>query len=320
MGPHDLGEATVSKQTGQQGLDRRVLLTGLALGVSAAAVGHAQTVTNYGENDIALWDAPPGVPSTAPATPLIAPLASVFAPANPNGVGIVLFQGGGYQRVGRSIAVPRYFQERGYTVFDILYRLPAAGWTVGPDVALQDAQQAMRLVRARAVEWKLDPTKIGVMGFSSGGHLAGSIATRFAEELAPAGSAYRGADARPAFALLGCPVVTMDDPFVHKGSRQQMFGDARDTVELAKRSVEKQVTANTPPTFLVHAADDTTVPPNNSIMLFEALKAAKVPVEMHIFQNGGHSLGAGFTPNSPLSAFPGLMVNWLTARGYPKHA
>lgn len=277
--------------------------------------------------DQPIWsDAPPGEPDPLPphevtpredggtnATSVAVPGFQVYRPASPNGHAILLCQGGGYQQVGRVSLMPEWFAQKGFFVFDLLYRLPAQGWAAGPDTPLQDAQQAMRQVRRRAAEFGITG-KIGVMGFSSGGHVAASLATRFYEDV---GQDRRtaGASARPDFALLMCPVITMLGDTAHEGSRQQLFGDARVEAQLARRSPERRVTPETCPTFLVHAADDDVVPVANSLNMIRALKAADVPAEIHVYETGGHRMSNGFRPDTPLTGYPDFILAWLARRG-----
>ena len=237
-----------------------------------------------------------------------------YVPDVPNGAAILLCQGGGYRAVGRSADVPLYWQSHGYTVFDLRYRLPYAGWSAGPDVTLQDAQQAMRMIRSEAARFGLDPRNIGVMGYSSGGHMATYFGTAFERDLAPEASALSGISSRPAFVCAGCPVVTLSGPFAHEGSVESMFGREREPSQLDARSPEKLVTAETPPMFLVHAANDRVVPPENSILLYRALRSLGVDAEMHIFREGGHSLGAGYRPGSPLTPYPDQMRAFIERR------
>lgn len=301
-------------------IDRRTVLAGMAVSAAAGSAVRAQDMPHelFGDEDFLLWpDGPPGppaVPSDSPTDTRV-PTISMFRPARPNGVALLMFQGGGYVRIGRGPGLGRWWADRGYTTFDMLYRLPGGGWSAGPDVTLQDAQRGVRFIRANADRFGIDPNKVGIAGWSSGGHVASSLATRFATEMAPPGSGWTDISPRADFALLGCPVVTMMDPYAHRGSRQQMFGDVRNEEEMARRSAELLVTEFATPCNLVHAADDRVVPPENSMMLFSALRAAEVEAEMHIFAEGGHSLGVGFQPGNPLSAYPGLWLDWLTRRG-----
>lgn len=277
-------------------------------------------------SDIPIWPgAAPGAPTPLPpqeitardgggtnATSVAVPGFAVHRPARPNGHGLVLCQGGGYQRVGRVPIIPDWFAEQGFVVFDLAYRLPGQGWAAGPDVALEDAQQAMRLIRRRANEFDVTGV-VGVAGFSSGGHVASSLATRFDEPHATS-EAEAGFPARPDFALLMCPVVTMLGAQSHEGSRVQMFGAEREETELAKRSAERRVTEMTPPTLLVHAADDPVVPVANSVQMFAALKAKGVPAQLHVFETGGHIMSQGFRPDTPLTPYPDLILKWLATR------
>ncbi len=241
---------------------------------------------------------------------------AVHRPSAPNGHALLLCQGGGYQRVGRVNLIPEWFAAQGFVVFDLAYRLAAQNWAAGPDVALQDAQQAIREIRRRASEFGVRGV-VGVAGFSSGGHVAASLATRFGE---PLGDDPRtmGIPARPDFALLMCPVIVMVGAGVHEASRQNLFGDARDPAELERRSPEKRVTAETPPTLLVHAADDPVVPADNSLAMYTSLRAAGVPAQLHIFAEGGHLMSQGFRPDTPLTAYPALILDWFHARFSPE--
>jgi acetyl esterase/lipase len=310
--------------------DRRNLMIGMLVAGAATAAGCAteasppvvQTSVTLPEPDLYIWgDHPPGHPpkSVRPDDNyhVANPGLFIFRPERSNGVAILMFQGGGYERVGRGPGVPTYFAKRGYTVFDMRYRLPHAGWEAGPDVTLQDAQQGLRLIRSRAAEFGVRADRVGVMGFSSGGHMASYAATAWARDVTPAGLGLSDISTRPDFACLGCPVVTMSDPYVHRASRQNLFGDARDPDALRLRSPEMLVTPETPPMFMVHAGDDRVVSPNNSLILFSALRAAGVAAELHIFEKGGHNMGAGFAPGSPLSSFPDLMLDWMSRQGFP---
>lgn len=309
-------------------LHRRHVISGLLCVAAATGSASGQDLSASAakpapsEPDIYLWPSgPPGHPPTHVKADdkyhVANPGMFVFRPASSNGVGILLFQGGGYQRVGRGPGVPTYFAKRGYTVFDMRYRLPHAGWEAGPDAVLQDAQRGVRIIRARAKEFGVRSDQVGVVGFSSGGHAAAYAATAYDRNVAPAESDLTNISARPDFACLGCPVITMVDAPVHRPSRQNLFGDIRDTAELARRSPDRLVTPQTPPMFIVHAADDRVVSPDNSLLMFSALRAAGVDAELHIFEKGGHNMGAGFLPGSPLSAFPDLMLSWLERRGFP---
>ena len=182
---------------------------------------------------------------------------------------------------------------------------------------LWDVQRAIRLVRAKAIEWKVDPQRIGVMGFSAGGHLASTAATHFDEGNGQAADPIDRLSSRPDVAILCYPVITLSNPFTHTGSRTNLLGEnlAQELVEYL--SNEKQVTAKTPPTFLFHTVDDAAVAVENSILFAEALRKNKVPYEMHVYEHGRH--GVGLAPyDNALNTWPKLLENWLRWRGFIK--
>ena len=224
---------------------------------------------------------------------VIAPTLTKFTPAKPNGTSVIICPGGGYVRLAidhEGVEVAKTFNEYGITAFVLKYRLPndsiMTDKSIGP---LQDVQQAIRMVREKATSWGLNPNKIGIMGFSAGGHLASTASTHF----------YFLADAtlkdttsvRPDFSILIYPVISMNDSITHMGSKTSLIGK-NPSAELTKLfSNELQVTKDTPPTFLVQAGDDGTVPVENSIRYYEACIKNKVPAEMHLYPKGGHGFG-----------------------------
>jgi acetyl esterase/lipase len=171
---------------------------------------------------------------------------------------------------------------------------------------MQDVQRAVQIVRSRAAELKIARDRIGVMGFSAGGHLASTAATHFAKDA-------NGVSSRPDFAILCYPVITMKDPFVHKGSRENLLGKNPDPKLIEEMSNETQVTAETPPTFLFHTSDDPGVPAQNSVYFYLALRKAGVPAEMHLFEHGRHGVGLAQTEPA-LKIWPSLLENWLRTR------
>lgn len=277
------------------------------------------------ETDIPIWpDEAPGAPDPLPphilkpradggfnAVSVAVPSMTNYRPDQPNGHAILLCQGGGYGRVGQVSLMPQWFCDRGFHVFDLIYRLPHQGWTSRADVPLQDAQQAMRIIRSQSQDLGING-QIGVMGFSSGGHVAGSLATRFAEEVSP-DTPVDPALTRPDFAILFCSVITMVGEAVHDGSRLRLFGDTHDEAEFRKRSVELRVTPQTPPTCLVHAEDDDVVSVENALGMFAALKAAGVSAQMHLPEIGGHRMSNCFRPDTPLTGYGELVLSWLLA-------
>jgi acetyl esterase/lipase len=231
-----------------------------------------------------------------------------------NGTAIVIFPGGGYsglsmENEGSSIA--KAFNEIGVTAFIVRYRLPSdsimVDKTIGP---LQDAQQAVLLVRKNAAQWGLKTDKIGIIGFSAGGHLASTAGTHFDKLVIDNPD---NISVRPDFMILLYPVITFG-PMAHVGSRENLIGKNPVEAQVTLYSNEKQVTANTPPTFLVHAEDDDLVPVQNTLMFYDALLNAKVGAEMHIFQAGGH--GFGLNNKKSKDKWFDWCKNWLDGNGF----
>lgn len=247
------------------------------------------------------------------------PTLTVFRPAaQANGAAVVLMPGGGYERVvsdKEGFETARWLADRGYTCFVLLYRLPGDGWGAGPDTPLQDAQRAVRVVRSKAAAMKFDPARISIMGFSAGGHLAASLTTRFDAKVYDRVDAADDLSARPDLSCLMYPVVSMVDGPVHGGSRKQLLGPAPTPEQIALYSPDQNVTDRVPPVFLVHAADDKTVPVANSLMMFTALKAKAIPAEMHIFEEGGHGFGLRGIVGKPVGAWPGLFETFAKRHG-----
>lgn len=247
------------------------------------------------------------------------PLITVFRPARPDGSALVLAPGGGYVREvidKEGIETARRLNASGVTVFMLRYRLPAEGWTDGADVPLQDAQRAVRLVRAGADTYGIDRHRVGVMGFSAGGHVAASLITRARDQVYAPVDAADSEDARPDFAALMYPVITME-PGAHMGSRENLIGKTPAAETIARYSCEKHVTREVPPTWMCFAADDDTVPPmENGMAMFHALQAAKVPSELHVFEKGGHGFGIRLAHGKPCSAWPELFLHWGYAGGW----
>lgn len=314
-------------------IDRRTALIGAGLAALPAIAG-AQTVAN--DEIIDLWPGPPPGKTSAkivrsiearkedPARPdrwvrgIDRPVMVVRRPASPNGAAMLVIPGGGYgflsyDNEGTSQA--DWLNARGITAFILLYRLPAEGWNRRQDVPLQDAQRAMRLIRARAGAFNIDPNRVGVLGFSAGGHLAGSLATRHSEAVYDPVDASDTQPARPDIAGLGYPVVSLEAPFTHGGSRDNLLGKDAPQATQSTYSVDRRVDAQTAPIFIFHAADDTLVPPANAIALFQAMEAAKRAVALHMFEDGGHGFGVKLTKGRQGAVWPDLFATFAASHG-----
>lgn len=280
---------------------------------------------------IALWpDDAPGMPATPPAETvnerskdpafhdravfgITRPRLTVFRPEKPNGAAVMITPGGGYRWVvvdkeGHELG--RWLSARGFTVFVLFYRLPGEGWAAGPNVALSDAQRAMRLIRHRARDYGVDPERIAAMGFSAGGHLCADLLTRFATRTYDPVDVADSLSARPAAAAPIYPVISMTAPVAHAGSRELLIGkDASPALERA-HSPHLNVPADAPPTFIVHAEDDATVPVENALLLRAALRAKGIAVDTHLFAQGGHGFGLRNTAGKPVAVWPELFAGW----------
>jgi acetyl esterase/lipase len=305
---------------------RRALLAG---GAAALTMVSARVVAQpmAGDETVPLW--PGAIPgdrharivrrtadqSQDPAHPdcwltgIASPVMVVKRPLRPNGSAVLIVPGGGYgflsyDNEGTSQAA--WLNARGVTAFILLHRLPGEGWDARELVPLQDAQRAMRLIRGGAAHYAIDPKRIAVLGFSAGGHLAGSLATRYAEQSYYPVDRVDSLSARPDLAGLLYPVVSMEAPFTHEGSRDNLLGKGASVQLRLAASVERRVTRNTPPTFIAHAGDDGLVPVANSVALYTALNTAKVSAELHIFDGGGHGFGARLPKTMTASGWPEL--------------
>jgi acetyl esterase/lipase len=225
---------------------------------------------------------------------VIRPTLQVFSAdaKNATGTSIIICPGGGYARLAiehEGYEVAQALNAMGVTAFVLKNRLPGdACMEHKENGPLMDVQQAIKIVRENAATYKIDTAKIGIMGFSAGGHLASSLATHYNEVVI---SNPKKTLLRPNFAVLIYPVISFKDSITHQGSKDNLIGKSPSADLVHRFSNEEQITPQTPPAFLVHAADDKTVPVANSILFFEALIKNKVPAEMHIYQNGGHGFG-----------------------------
>ena len=247
------------------------------------------------------------------------PTLTIYLPEKnkANGTAVIICPGGGYSIVAaqhEGYDVAKKFNEAGVAAFVLKYRLPDTETSSDPGIApLQDAQQAILTVRKNAEAWFIDPSRIGIMGFSAGGHLASTAATHFSKSYIPNA---HNISLRPDFLLLIYPVISADTVISHRGSFENLLGKNASSEKLKEFSNELMINAQTPPTFLVHASDDKGVNPENSIVFYEALLKNNIPAEMHIYQNGGH----GFGLKNPLSKEDWFRtcLNWMAINGLLK--
>lgn len=240
------------------------------------------------------------------------PQLHIFRPARPNGRALLVIPGGSYQFVSianEGVDVAERLIAEGVTVFVLVYRLPGEGWASRSDVPLQDAQRALRVIRSQAAHFGIDADRIGVLGFSAGGHLAATLATEHSYRAYARVDAIDDLSALPFCVALVYPVVTMISPWTHALSRDLLLGESPSAAQIDRRSAELHVDASTPPTFLIHALDDSAVPVENSLRLLAALREAKRPIEAHLLQEGGHAFGVGY-PQTPSAQWIGLFDTW----------
>jgi acetyl esterase/lipase len=230
------------------------------------------------------------------------------------GIGVVVAPGGGYGNLAddhEGIQIARWLNHNGIGAFVLHYRHAP---DYGHPVPLLDAQRAVRTVRHNAEAWGIDPGKIGMIGFSAGGHLTATTGTQFDDGDGDAEDPIDRVSSRPDFLFLMYPVITMTDPHTHKGSRRNLLGEERTPELEAAHSAEKNVTENTPPTFIFHTGDDASVPVENAVMFYSALCTAGVPGELHVYEQGRH--GVGLAQEDPvLGTWPDLALGWLRTRG-----
>jgi len=268
---------------------------------------------NMVPEEIPLWEG--GAPGALGSTDADKPTLTIYrASRRASGTAVVVAPGGAYQNLamdheGRQVAA--FLNSMGVSAFVLKYRL---GPKYHHPIELGDAQRAIRIVRSRAQEFGLQPNRIGMMGFSAGGHLASTAGTHFDSGKQDAADAVDRVGSRPDFLILGYPVISTDPAIAHAGSVKNLLGDNPDPKLLEDLSNDLRVTPETPPTFIFHTNADTAVPAENSIRFYLALRKAKVPAEMHIFENGPH--GVGLSLDDPaLSLWPTLLTNWLRGRG-----
>ncbi len=226
---------------------------------------------------------------------------------------VIVCPGGGYQRIAidkEGTDVARWLNTLGVSAFVLKYRLKE----YGHPAPLRDILRAIRTVRTNATAWGIDPARIGVMGFSAGGHLAATAGTLFDAPEGRTGAPLDQVTARPDFMMLVYPVITLKGPFAHTGSRDNLLGKSAPPDVVDRLSAELQVTANTPPAFLVHGGTDPAVPAENSVLFYGALRRAGVPAELHLYERGPHGFGLA-RDQGPISGWTNRAEEWLAARG-----
>jgi len=317
-------------------IDRRTVLMGSAA-LAAAAHVKAEGAAHWPEphTSIPLW--PNGAPGALGVLPkeviterskdtlhkdraivgIAAPRIDAFPASQPNGTAVLLIPGGAYARIAfdrEGYEMAAWFNARGVTAYVLFYRLPHEGWMDAPNVALADAQRAVRLIRSRAGDYGVDPAKLVVMGFSAGGHVCADLATRFDTKAYVPVDAADALSARPTLAAPIYPVVSMSKPYAHPLSRTLLIGE-NPTPELeAAHSPDMNVRHDMPPCFQVHAADDPAVPVENTLLLNAALRKAGVPAEMHIFEKGGHGFALRNVVGMPAHVWADLFMAWAGVR------
>ncbi len=268
-------------------------------------------------SDTLLWpNGPPGWAGDAAATPSL----TVFEPPREqaSGAAIVVCPGGGYMNLASHEAEPvaHWLTSLGVTAFLLRYRV--APHARHPAM-LADAQRAVRTVRAHTQRWHVDPQRIGILGFSAGGHLASTAATLFDAGDQNAVDPVERASSRPDVAILIYPVITLEEPFAHAGSRTNLLGETPEPHLVRGLSSHLQVSPATPPTFLVHGAEDASVPCENSLLMALALRQAGVPFELHIYERGAHGFGLQATAPG-VSPWTERCAEWLRVRGFLEQA
>lgn len=261
-----------------------------------------------------LW--PAGAPGAKGAAPVDKPSLTAFLPAsNPTGSAVIVAPGGGYVNLAMDYEgydVARWLNDHGVAAFVLKYRL---GPAYQDPIELGDAKRAIRTVRAKAATYGIAPDHIGMWGFSAGGHLTATAGTQFDAGIAGASDPIERVSSRPDFLVLAYPVITMQGPLAHGGSRKALLGTDPSDADEVRLSADQHVTSKTPPTFLFATTDDNTVPVLNSVLFYQALVKARVPVEMHLFQHGRH--GVGLAAKEPaLRGWPDLLLVWMAGHGW----
>lgn len=301
---------------------RRYLIAAAILALTGASVEARDVMQASAPEHVLLWpDTAPGgggpqgqMKSTTwgSVSEISTPDLSVFRPQKPNGGAVLIIPGGGYRSIsvqGEGYSSAKWLNERGYTAFVLTYRLPGEGWGDGPKVAIEDAQRALRLIRADAASYGIDKNRVGVLGFSAGGHLAGLVATRFAESFYEPIDKVDTLSDRPDWVALIYPVISLEPPFTKTSTHRQMVGRGTLATE-AQWSVQTGVNTRMPPVFLVHAVDDPIANIGHSEIMEAACKRAKVPVDFVRLPTGGHGFAMG-RPGTASITWSKSFEQWL---------
>jgi acetyl esterase/lipase len=292
----------------------RVAATALALILPLAAAPAALAQQAPTHKVELLW--PAGAPGAVGAEDTDKPSLTVYPAPQKSAVqtAVIVCPGGGYGALAKDHEgdqIARWLNSLGIQAFVLQYRIAPRYHYPAP---LLDAQRAIRFVRARAADYRIAPDRIGIWGFSAGGHLASTTGTHFDAGDAHAADPIDRMSSRPDFMILAYPVISFTTPYTHAGSLRNLLGDNPDPKLVASLSNETQVTAQTPPTFLFHTNEDNGVPPENSVLFYLALRKAGVPAEMHIYERGPHGVGLAAT-DAVLASWAGRLKDWLEIRG-----
>ena len=326
-------------------IDRRnVLLGSLAAGVARSAAAQTRPPSTLESpwltlpdptETIDLWPGlPPGAPAKLPLEQvhersadrgfndryvfgIARPRVAVFRPARSNGGAALIFPGGGYRWVvvdKEGYELARCFAARGITAFVLFYQLPAEGWRSGPDTPLIDAQRAIRLIRNRASAYGIDPERVTTIGFSAGGHVCASLLTRFGDAVYQPIDAIDRLSSKPDGAAPIYPVISMTAPTAHAGSRAELIGEHASKALELRYNPALRVPPGAPPVFLLHAENDPAVPVANALMLREALIAARVPTETHLYPDGDHGFGLRLSKGHSVEGWEEVFWAWGVKR------
>jgi acetyl esterase/lipase len=297
----------------------RVFLSSCICALATLTFSNASIAQTQKPQTVLLWPngAPGALGDADPDKPTLTiypvPAASLWKVPT----GVVVCPGGGYVNLAmdhEGLQIAQWLNGHGIAAFVLKYRL---GPKYHHPVELGDAQRAIRYVRLHAADYGIDANRIGIWGFSAGGHLASSAGTHFDAGKPGDPDTIEQRSSRPDFMILAYPVITFTEPYLHRGSRNNLLGEHPDPALVELMSNEKQVTKNTPPTFLFHTTDDNVVPVENSVLFYSALRAAGVPAEMHIYLKGPH--GVGLAQWDPiLSTWPLRLADWLRIQGLMK--